>query len=425
MASLKTRFIDFLRFTERYTKTDMVYLLQGGFWMNLGSISVSLFSFALYLAFAHFLPKEVYGTYQYLLSLGAIVGALTLTGMNSALTRAVAQGNEGTVAASIPFQLTWGLLPLIASWAGGAYYLAHHNTTLGYGLFLIGIFVPLNNALNSYVAWIGGRKDFRAAFLYNLLTNVLYYPALIIAAYYSSSALILLAANLLSQGIALAIGYTRAQHKYQPNALIDREAFSYGKHLSVMGVMGTIAGQVDSILAFHMLGANPLALYSFATALPDRIASLVKFIPSIALPKLANRTPEEVRRTLPTRLSIALLGSAAVAGIYMLLAHTFFSIFFPQYIQAVPYSILYALAIIPTVGGLFTAALTAYGSVRSLYILNTAVPILQLVLMVLGISWLGLMGLIIAKIVTYSIQFILGAILIFFFKEDGAMPITG
>lgn len=413
-----------MRSTERYTKTDMVYLIQGGFWVNLGSVSVSLFSFALYLAFAHFLPKEVYGTYQYLLSLGAIMGALTLTGMNSALTRAVAQGNEGTVRASIPFQLKWGILPLIVSWTIGTYYLLEHNTTLGIGLFLIGIFVPINNTLNSYATWIAGRKDFRAAFLYNLLTNVIYYPALIIAAFYSSTALILLVANFISQCVALSIGYIRIQQKYQPNTLIDREAFSYGSHLSLMGVIGTIAGQADSVLAFHLLGAGPLALYSFATALPDRIASLVKFIPSIALPKFANRTPEEIRRTLPVRLAVALLGSACVAGIYILCARLFFSIFFPQYIDAVPYSMLYALAIIPTVGGVFTATLTAQGSVRSLYILNTIVPVVQLALIAGGILWRGLLGLIIAKIVTYSLQFVIGALLVFAYREETSTPQT-
>lgn len=423
MLPLQDRVKTLLRWSEKYTKTDMVYLARGGFWVNLGSVSVSLFSFVLYLAFAHFLPKEVYGTYQYLLSLGSIVGAFTLTGMNAALTRAVAQGKEGTVSASIKLQLRWGILPLIGAWCAGGYYLLQGNTTLGYGLFLIGIFVPLNNALNSYGAWVGGRKDFRAGFFFNLFGNVLFYPALILAAFFSKAALLLLVANLLSQTIALIVSYRAARKIYKPNTVVDTDAFSYGGHLSLMNVFGAIIAQVDSVLAFHLLGAGPLAIYSFATALPDRIGNLVKFIPSIALPKLSTRAPEELRRTLIPRLIWAIFASSIIAGVYMLLAHLFFSIFFPTYLASVPYSMLYALIIIPGIGGIFNTALTAQRSIRALYIFSSVMPAVQLVLMIVGIVLWGLWGLIIARIVTYFINFILGAILFFWYNDTPPQPL--
>jgi len=414
MPALKSHLVSVLRWSERYTKTDMVYLLRSGFWTNLGSVGVSFFSFFLYLAFAHFLPKEVYGTYQYLLSIASIVGAFTLTGMNSALTRAVVRGHEGTVNASVPLQLKWGILPLLGAWAGGGYYLLHGNMTIGYGLLLIGIFVPFNNALNSYSGWIGGRKDFKTAFTYNLFTNILFYPALIITAFFSKAALALLAANFISQCIGIVICYRAAEKKYQPNDIVDQDTFTYGKHLSLMGIFGAIVGQIDSVLAFHLLGAAPLAVYNFATAIPDRIASLLKFIPAAAFPKLVNRTPAEIKQTLLPRLGWALAGGAFVAFSYMLIARTFFAFFFPAYATAVPYSMLYALAITPAVSGIFPTALTAHRSVRALYIFNTVMPIISLTLMATGTLWLGLYGLIAAKIAAYTIQFLFGAILFFY-----------
>jgi O-antigen/teichoic acid export membrane protein len=412
--SLSDRWVALLRSLERYTKTDMVYLAKGGFWINLGSVTVSLFSFILYLAFARFLPQEVYGNYQYLLAVSSIIGAFTLTGMNNALVRAVAKGHEGTVRASIPLQLRWGLLPLVGAWAIGAYYLAHGNPVLGFGLLLIGLFVPLNNALNSFAAWIGGRKDFRTAFFYNFFLNLLYYPALIIAAYFSPAALVLLAVNLIAQAIALYFSYRAIEKKYRPNQDIDVEAFAYGKHLSLMGVINNIAQQIDNVLIFQLLGAAPLAIYSFATAFPDRIASLVKFIPAIALPKLAVRTTEEVKATLLPRLAWGLLGSAFVAGCYMFLAPFFFKIFFPTYMSAVPYSIAYGLMIVPALAAwLFSTMLTAQGSVRALYIFNSVMSVLQIVLLGVGVWFWGLWGLIAAKILTVLLQGIVGGMLYF------------
>lgn len=412
--SFKSDLYRFLRWSEKYTKTDMVYLASSGFWINLGSVFVSAFSFFLYLAFAHFLPKDVYGTYQYLLSIGAIVGAFTLTGMNTSLVRAVAQGKEGTVRASIRMQLQWGLLPLLGAWAASGYYFFQGNILLSVGLLLIGIFVPLNNTLNSYSAFVNGRKDFRRGFYFSLFNGFLYYPALIVAAYFSSFALVLLATNLLSQAIGLLISYRMSLHVFQPNGAIDASAFTYGKHLSAMALFGSVVGQLDNVFVFHFLGAAPLALYSFATAIPDRIGNLTRFIPSAAFPKFAKHSGKELFQTLGRRILLAVVGSAILASIYMLVARFVFVLFFPSYMDAVPYSMLYVLVIIPSVSSVFLSALAAFGKTKFLYIFNTVIPILQLVSLFLGTLFFGLWGLIVARIVIAFIQFVLGGTLLYF-----------
>lgn len=398
----------------RRTNTDINYLVKSGWWINLGSLSVSVFSFFLYLAFAHFLPSEIYGTYQYLLSVSAIVGAFTLTGMNGAVGRAVARGAEGTLKASIGLQLRYGIVPLLGAWMFAGYYLLHGNVTLGFGLLLIGIFVPVNNALNTASAVPGAKKDFRTSFLLNLLTNTLYYPALIVTAFYSKSALILLIANLVSQAIAIVFVYRYTIRHYHLNEVVEEEAIPYGKHLSFLGLLGTVMSQADSILTFHFLGATSLAIYSFATAVPDRVANLTKFIQVAAFPKLAMKSPEEIRHSIGSRLLWALIASAIVTGSYMVIAEPFFRLFFPTYMSSVPYSMLYALIIIPWVSGIFMTAFTAGRSTKKLYVFTTVIPILQFVLAFIGITLAGLWGLVISRLLTAFAQFVIGAWLLFF-----------
>lgn len=67
-----------LRHSEKYFKTDMVYLAKGGFWLTTGQGVASLASLVLAIAFANLLPKEAYGNYKYIL---AVVGVLTLFGL--------------------------------------------------------------------------------------------------------------------------------------------------------------------------------------------------------------------------------------------------------------------------------------------------------------------------------------------------------
>lgn len=405
------RLRDMVSWSERYLKTDVTYLLRSGLWSNFGTISVSLGSLLLYIVFAHFVPKEVYGTYQYLLSLGAIVGSLTLTGMNMAVARSVAMGYEGALRHAVRLQLKWNTVPFLAAMSGAAYYFSHDNMSLAWSLVLIGIFVPINSALNTYGGFLLGKQDFRRGFLFSLWWNVPYYAAVAVCAYVSDSAILLLGANLVSQAIGLGIAYIHTVRTYHPNERTDPDTMRYGGHLSAMGLFGSVAAQADSILAFHYLGAADLALYAFATAIPDRLSALFKFIPSAAFPRFSNKKPREIRVGLARRLLIGLAVSLVMAVAYMATARLFFSFLFPQYIEAVPLSILYSLIMCSSMTGVLINALTAAGNVKALYIFNVVNPILSLVLQLGGILLFGLMGLVAARLISAAFSLFLSTLL--------------
>lgn len=404
---LKISLARLLRKLERYTRTDMVYLARTGFWSNAGTLFVTLASFLLYIVLSKYVPKDVYGTYQYLLSLGAVIGAFTLTGMNSAVTRAVALGYEGALRTAVALQIRWSVLPLLLAWTIGGYYLYHGNTTLGIGLLLIGVFVPLNNAFNTYAAYLQAKHDFRRGFLYSLWWNVPYYSIVACVAYFYQAALVLLAANLISQCIGLIIAYVRTLRVYKPNDTRDPENLRYGNHLSAMGLFNSAAAQIDTILAFQFLGPVGLAVYSFATAIPDRVSGLLKFVPAAAFPKLVGKPPRSIRGRLVRQVALGTLVSAVLAGIYVLVAPYFFGFFFREYLEAVPYSQWYALVLVTGMSGVLVNALVAHGNVRNLYVFNTVNPLMLLGIQAAGVIFYGLPGLIASRIIGSVWTFVL------------------
>jgi O-antigen/teichoic acid export membrane protein len=418
MPTLQERLYRLLRWSEKYTKTDMVYLFSSGVWGNLGNFSVSFFSFLLYVAFAHFLSKETYGTYQYLLSLAAIVGNFTLTGMNTAVTQAIARGYDGVFAKAMQLQYRWNAVPMLGTWIFSAYYLWHNNLTLGFGLLMIGLFTPILNTLNTYTAIVSAKKDFKRGFLYNLYGNIPFYGSLLLVAFYYNAPLPLLAANLVSQVLATYVLYKATLKVYELNDKVDPDTLNYGNHLSLMGALGGIIGQLDSVFVFHYLGAADLAIYSFATAIPERLSSFFKFIPTAALPKFATKSDEEIRRSLFQKTGIGLLAGGVIALIYILLAKLFFTLFFPTYMAAVIYSQVYALVIIASIGGVFSTALVAKRRIKSLYIFNIANPFVQLVLQFVGVIYFGLWGLIVAKILFWFIFGALSMVLLLLEKSE-------
>ncbi len=390
---IRARLYRLLRWSERYTKTDMVYLFQSGFWLQATSIFITAASFALYIVFGHVLPKDIYGNYQYLLSLAAIVAAFTMTGMNTAVTRSVARGYEGTFLASFRIQLLWAIGPMLGSWAIGAYYIFAGNSTLGWGMLLVGIFIPFNSTFNTFGAYLNAKKDFKRSFFYYVIVNAPYYTAVALVAISIRTAFALLAANLISQALGYYIAHRRTVAVYKPHGPVDPEATRYATHLSFINFLGVVMGQLDNILVFHYLGAAELALYSFATAMPSRIG-ILKNIANAAFPKFAEKSFVADNASIGRKVALGVFGMLIVALVYALLAPYLFALFFPKYIDAVPYSQAFGFIIALAFNTIFVTLLTAQGRVRRLYAYNIITPFVTLACEFGGVLSGGLWGLI-------------------------------
>ena len=104
-----------LRRSESYTKTDMVYLAKGSFWLTILQITGTISGFFLSVAFANFFPKHEYGIYKYILSVGGIIGAFTLTGLGPAIMQAVAKGSDGVLREGFFINLRWSAPSTLAA----------------------------------------------------------------------------------------------------------------------------------------------------------------------------------------------------------------------------------------------------------------------------------------------------------------------
>jgi O-antigen/teichoic acid export membrane protein len=147
---MKQQIIRLLQWSQKYTQVDMVYLASGAFWGNINSLFLAFLSFIVSILFARFLTQEQYGTYQYILALSGIIGALTLTGMNAAVTRAIARGYEGDFKKSVLYQLKLGLIPTIVALAISGWYFFKGNTDLSTSVLWIGLLLPTANAFNTW-----------------------------------------------------------------------------------------------------------------------------------------------------------------------------------------------------------------------------------------------------------------------------------
>jgi len=342
----KVKIYNLLRWSEQYTKTDMVYLTKGGFWLTLGQIVSLLSAFLLAVIFANLLSKETYGIYKYALSLSGVLTALTLTGMSTAVYQAVARGFEGTFKKSFWIQLRWGIIVFSTAMAGGLYYFVQKNNLLALIFIFIALTLPISTSANTYVAFLSGKKEFKKTTQYNIISILIYSGIIFITLLLTKNPLWLVLIYLISTTGTNLFFYLYSIKKFKPNKKDDPESISYGKHLSLINVLGIAANSLDGILLFHFLGSVPLAIYSFATAPVDQIKGLFKNVPTLATPKIALQTMEKTDAIIRKRFLQLLLIGALITIIYIILIPYFFKIFFPKYLNAIPFSQLFALNII-------------------------------------------------------------------------------
>jgi O-antigen/teichoic acid export membrane protein len=333
--------------------------------------------------------------------------------MNRAVSQSVARGFEGDLRLSVRIQLLWNIVPTIIGFGSAFYYFANGNASLGTGLVCIALFSPVINTFNTYSAFLTGKKDFRRIFLYNIVSYAFYYPAMFAAVALLRDPILLILVNLASNAAAVLFLYRRTLRAYQPNTATDAYTIPYGMHLSIMNAFGAIVTQLDTILVFHFLGAAELAIYSFASMLPERIGGLLGFIGPAALPKFATQTHAEIQRHILSKVVRALLAGALLALIYSLAAPLLFKILFPRYVDAVIYTQVYSLAIaMMAATSIVSNALFAQRLKFELYVTSIVNPLVLVFLQIPLLLTMGIMGMLIAKILSDAFNILLGIVLI-------------
>ncbi len=400
MNALKTRLVGLLRSTERYTKTDMVYLFKSGSFLTGSDGLLTIVSLGVSVLIAAMVPKETFGIYRYVIAIAAVAAALSLSGMNSAVTRAVALGRDGAFGLSLPIQARFAMLQVFALGLIAAYYFFKGNASYGIAFSAIALLAPAAGVLNTYTAYLAGKKEFKRLSWWKAQGGLLQAGAMVAVIFASPTVLGLIIAYFFTSLIANGYFTVRILRRKGLNKMHETSDIAYGKHLSVMNAANVFATQLDALLIYHLLGPISLAVYAFAILIPDRLRSLTSFLPNIALPKLAERSSAELLSTVAQRLLIILGATGAIAVAYAAAAPTLFSLFFPQYLEAIPFTQLAGFLVMGAAAVYLETILTSQAAYKKLYVVSLATPAFKVILSIILILLFGIAGAIASRILS-------------------------
>ena len=408
MLVIKAKASHHLKHLGQHLKLDLHYLAREGFWTTLKFGIVTIGSILTTIAFGNLLPKETYGIYSYLLSLGSTLAFLTISGSSTAIIRSVARGYEEVANYAFNFQLRYNTIAGLVVLSSAIYYGYKGNWLFAGAMTILALAVPLSTSYFSYEPILIGSKNFKKLTQISVLTTSVNTAVIIGTIFITQNPLFLILNTTLTSLITNYLVYKNVSSNIKTNLPTQEQIAEFRRtsfNLTGAGLLSSAANYLDKILLFQVAGPANLAIYGFAIAGPEKLKGLIKNWISTILPKLAQKSVEETRQIFYKRLIYLLLTGIALAMVYIIVAPFLFRLFLPKYISSVTYSQAYALSLAITpamvyIGNIFNGL----NLLRAVYISGIISQITRILIIVIMGLLFQTWGLVFGAIISSTIN---------------------
>jgi O-antigen/teichoic acid export membrane protein len=371
-----------LLWSQKYTKTDMLYLTKGGAWLGIGHGIQVLSGFILAIAFANLLPKQAYGTYQFVMSAAAILSAFTLSGMNIAIKRASAQGVEGALRYGFHTQIKWSIGIMLGGGVLATYYFLNNNTTLALSFLIVGSCAPFIEGFSLYKSYLIGTRRFRESAFLGFWRRPLLITTILTTLFITDDPLTIVFVYFTTSAISAGLLYGVTVRKYKLPLIANLELKKYSKHLSIMGIISTISHNTDKILIFHFVGAEALAIYMLALLPTIHLLKMFSLLGGdLLFPKLAQQSFSVLRKSLPYKVFLFFIISCSIVGSYILVAPYIYGFIFPAYPEAAAISQIIVLALLAKPFMLYGQVFAAHGMKKDQHVITIATALFNILIL--------------------------------------------
>ena len=379
-------------------RMDLRPLLKGVAHLSLNQIIGIGTALILALAYAHILPKEVYGTYKYILALFGMLTVFSLPGMDSAAQKWIATGKEGVFWPTFRKRVEWSGVSVLAGLGIGLYYLVNGNEVLAYSFLIAAPLLLVLEPFSHFSALLIGRQQYQRYSYYSAALQLATASVILVTIFLTQNVVIIIASYFLSFVLARGIVLWLVVLRNPPIGEHEDEVIRYGTHFSIINILGVGSGQLDAILLFHYLGPIALAVYSFGQAASDQARKIFKIVTSVmAFPKFSALDTERLKRELPHKILIAHLVTVPLALALIAIIPVFYHLLFPAYVESIPYAQVMAglLAFSPV--RMISTAINAKGSIKDIYAINLTASLMQIVLLIFLVPLYGIWGAVFAS----------------------------
>lgn len=398
-----------LRFDAKYLVKGSAYLFSAS---TLGMFMGMLLSITL----ARVLGEWSYGQFGLITSVIGALSLFSLPGMDTAISRAVAQGHERVYIRGMLTKARFAVWGALACVPIGLYffYLKNDQNLGNIFYFSALLFIPLN-VFSSYSSFLYGQKMFKVASRFYALAVSFSTCVTVLALLFTNSFYYTMLAYLFGNSLSYGFFFWRTLRQARETGAVDEpttaSCLSYGKHLTLMQGLSIAQGYVDSLLIAYFLSLPELATYMVAMAAPPQIKAVFKTMSAVLFPKMSLIKEQEVRPWVLSRVPL-LLAASLLIGVACALIVPFAIplLYSDRYVGAIPHAQILIMGVcLGAPGVILLELLKSQQRTRDLYLFNTAVPLLTMTLWAVAIAWKGLDGMVIARAMSWPLSSVVTA----------------
>ncbi|HSX41745.1 MAG TPA: oligosaccharide flippase family protein [Candidatus Saccharimonadales bacterium] len=318
-------------------------LIANGLWVTSKYVVLSASGLVLSLGFAHLSTKEVFGQYQFVLSLLAILSIFSLPGLNMAALKAIAKNDRRAVLEAITRSFKSSLLaiPILLGYA--TYLLLHRQTSLGLTVAMAGLLFPFFYAPNTWYVFYEGRLIFRPVAIRTVAASLLVTAAVLAALFFKLNLFWLVFTYLFLSAAFTGYFYWEIRRviKAAPPSKGEKGLdVRYGLHVSAQKFALTLSESLPALAVGFFLGHQAIASFQVANLFLGATAGFIGALAALTLPRLFADSSATHHQVFWQNLVIGFL---AAAGYWLLVRLAFLRLYGNAYHE----SYLLALALVP------------------------------------------------------------------------------
>jgi len=326
---------------------DLPYFVKNGFWTSLAQMIWILKWLVLSIVLTRFFSQEVYGQYQFVMTVLAFVGIFSFPSMTTAIVQAVARWLEWTYRQIVKWVLKWNWLWSIALLIVAGYvWFIGKIPEVAVTLIILSILFPIygiSQYYNSYLSW---RSEFKTWVKYRVIFNVISFIAISLVVIFFQNIVLTSLVFVLSS--IIINGYLTFWYFFKiTDKSISNDSLNFGKKLIWNDVLALSSLHIDKLFVTYFLWFEDLALYAIITLVPDQAKNLIKPLTSLFLPKLSKLDKWKMKRKDLWKFTwyLAIVATFVII-LYICFAPFIFKWFYPAYQWWVILSQVYMLSFI-------------------------------------------------------------------------------
>lgn len=375
------------------------YFTKNFSYMLANNIITIIFAMALSIMLARVLSKDMFGQYNFILSMMGIISILSLTGINTSITRSSAKGFDGSFTKSTKSKIKWSFIGTFILLLIGMYYYIEGSFLMSFGFMVSTLFFIPYYSFRTYQFFLLGKKRFkRYSFYLSSITIAANLITMIIAYYFRDLVIILFV--LLGTTSLINFLFLFKTIKERKNRMVDKDTIPYGKHLTLVSIVSVIKSNLDKIIVGFLLGFEALAIYSIAIIIPRQVKPIWTMIGSLIFPDLSKKNKKIAYSAIKRRFKYVILLEIIIIIIGIIIIPPIILYFYSEkYVEAILYAQLLMFMTLLGPAIILSNLVISQKQLRKIYKITIIPPIINILLLIILTPLFGLLGACIATVV--------------------------